>query len=236
MLGDSLQVQEIFPTIQGEGPLSGIPAVFVRLAGCNLKCWWCDTEFESNIDNWLDVDEIVSEVRRCQKQTQSPLVVLTGGEPMRQNLRQLVAKLCEEQKMHVQIETAGTIAQMSLSYAVRGPGGAISLSAGISIVVSPKTAKIAPWVENSACAWKYIIRDGELEGSDGLPNKSTQQKGHRAIIRRPPSYVLPSQIFVQPCDEGEFEQNLRNRNAAVESAKRFGYRLSLQQHKLLNLP
>ena len=45
--GSSLEVQELFPTIQGEGPLAGHPAVFIRLGGCNLACAFCDTEFES---------------------------------------------------------------------------------------------------------------------------------------------------------------------------------------------
>ena len=46
--GQELWVQEVFYTLQGEGPFSGQPALFIRLAGCNLRCFWCDTEFESS--------------------------------------------------------------------------------------------------------------------------------------------------------------------------------------------
>ena len=58
--GSVLQIQEIFPTVQGEGPHTGVPSVFVRLGGCNLACSFCDTEFE-NFENW-SVDDIVAEV------------------------------------------------------------------------------------------------------------------------------------------------------------------------------
>ena len=46
--GQQLWVQEVFYTLQGEGPWTGHPSIFVRLAGCNLKCFWCDTDFESS--------------------------------------------------------------------------------------------------------------------------------------------------------------------------------------------
>ena len=58
--GSHLQVQEIFPTVQGEGPNTGVPSVFVRLGGCNLACDFCDTEFESFSE--MSVDEILHEV------------------------------------------------------------------------------------------------------------------------------------------------------------------------------
>ena len=58
----SLQVHEIFHTIQGEGPFSGRPAVFIRLSGCNLRCWFCDTEWDDDNDPFLSPDEIMKQI------------------------------------------------------------------------------------------------------------------------------------------------------------------------------
>ena len=60
--GSILFVQEIFPTLQGEGPLAGVPAVFLRLGGCNLACSFCDTEFES-FKEWK-LEDIIAEVKK----------------------------------------------------------------------------------------------------------------------------------------------------------------------------
>ena len=75
-----MKLSELFYSIQGEGKLVGVPSVFVRASGCNLRCVWCDTPYAS----WepegaeMSVDEIVSRVRHFG----ADHVVLTGGEPM----------------------------------------------------------------------------------------------------------------------------------------------------------
>ena len=98
--GRQLDVVEIFPTIQGEGPNSGLPATFVRLAGCHLRCYFCDTDFTSKRTT-MTLGGIVSLIKSNTK-----LVVLTGGEPMRQNIVPLCSALAPNH--HVQIETSGS--------------------------------------------------------------------------------------------------------------------------------
>ena len=92
--GQELDIQEIFPTLQGEGYFAGVPAVFVRLGGCNLACSFCDTEFE--LYQKMSVVEILTEVMKCSKNSKGEivrkLVVITGGEPMRQSIE----KLCSD--------------------------------------------------------------------------------------------------------------------------------------------
>lgn len=96
-----MRVNEIFYSLQGEGEHTGKPAVFVRFAGCNLKCPFCDTDFTSYTE--MTEDEIVGAVR----QYPSNIVILTGGEPTLQLTSSLLYKLCEA-KRQVHIETNGT--------------------------------------------------------------------------------------------------------------------------------
>ena len=98
-------INEIFYSLQGEGFFAGVPSVFVRLAGCPLRCRWCDTKYAWNKDSGTEysIDEIVEAVQKwpCK------FVVITGGEPMiNSELPQLVRELKANEK-HITIETAG---------------------------------------------------------------------------------------------------------------------------------
>jgi len=223
--GETLWVQEVFSTIQGEGPLAGMPAVFVRLAGCNLKCHFCDTEFESS--TWHPtIPELVLKIKSvCPRTTK--LIVLTGGEPLRQNIAPLTVAL-HGHGYRIQVETAGTLGT---------PVGAWV----DDLIVSPKTRNLNKQMEYTATAIKYILRAGEVDPLDGLPNKSTQILGQDERVWRPWPEGCVSQysgtpIYIQPCDEGEPGANAKNLAAAVESCLKFGYRLSVQVHKLAGLP
>lgn len=103
-----LPISEIFASVQGEGIASGRPAVFVRVAGCNLACTWCDTTYASwklkKYDN-MEVALITDKVR----QYSLPLVILTGGEPT--HFEDAVVELCgrlASQKIKIHLETNGT--------------------------------------------------------------------------------------------------------------------------------
>lgn len=102
-----LKIAETFYSIQGEGMLAGVPSVFVRLSGCNLRCDWCDTPYASwkpeGDDKYLG--SILADVRRHW----ATHVVLTGGEPMiHVGIVELTQKL-KELEQHITIETAGTV-------------------------------------------------------------------------------------------------------------------------------
>lgn len=123
-----MRIAEIFFSLQGEGKLAGVPSVFVRASGCNLRCVWCDTPYSS----WqpegenLPVEEIV---RQVLAQPASH-VVITGGEPM---IMPDIPPLCRTLKQsgkHITMETAATI------YAPV----AIDLAS-----LSPKLANSTPW-------------------------------------------------------------------------------------------
>ena len=101
------RVNEIFYTLQGEGAHSGIPAVFVRFSGCNLKCPWCDTEFAAYTE--MSAEQIVKEML-CLYDTPNErrkMCVLTGGEPSLQVDKELIDAL-HTAGFYICIETNGT--------------------------------------------------------------------------------------------------------------------------------
>jgi 7-carboxy-7-deazaguanine synthase len=98
-------INEIFYSLQGEGFLAGIPSVFVRLAGCPLRCKWCDTKYAWEQD--AGEDYIIDDIFKIVQQWSCKFVVITGGEPMiNSDLPQLVKGLKTAGK-YITIETAG---------------------------------------------------------------------------------------------------------------------------------
>lgn len=101
------RVNEIFYTLQGEGAHSGIPAVFIRFSGCNLRCPWCDTDFATYTE--MTTQEIVAEVISLYDlpNERRKMVVLTGGEPSMQVDNALIEAL-HDAGLYICIETNGT--------------------------------------------------------------------------------------------------------------------------------
>jgi organic radical activating enzyme/5-methylcytosine-specific restriction endonuclease McrA len=206
----------------------------------------CDTEWDDANDNFISPEELVEKINAerflIDKTLRSPfLVVLTGGEPLRQNVEPLIGLLVQA-RYHVQIETAGVYWVPAFDERRFPILNGSSLEPGCSIVCSPKTGNVNEKIAAHCRHWKYIIRRGEHDPTDGLPVKSTQHRPNTKAI--PPIVKLyrpmpgpDNCIYVQPCDEGDEVANTEaNIKAAVASAKNFGYRLSLQQHKIVGVP
>jgi 7-carboxy-7-deazaguanine synthase len=223
LTSEDVTIQETFDTIQGEGPHSGMPAYFIRLAHCCLKCWFCDTDFESKAKTLpaKEVAELVPAKRN--------LVVITGGEPL---LQSGMVTLCETllSKGHlVQIETSGAdCTDQFLEF--------LELSQWApDIVCSPKTGKIKEALKPHISAYKYVVQKDYVDPSDGLPTISTQSKVVRKLrIARPHSPHVP--VYISPCDEYDEDTNYKNRLVAAEVVMKHGYILSLQTHKIVGLP
>ncbi len=210
--GKSLDVQDIFPTIQGEGPNVGMPAVFVRLGGCNLACKFCDTEFESFITK--QTDDVISEVIKLScnllgKRIRN-LVVITGGEPFRQSIEYLCERLIEE-KFLVQIETNGTLYR--------------ELPNQVQIVCSPKSvdnyAPIREDILSRTNALKFLISAGD-ERYSFVPDVGQNR--------------FNTEIYIQPMDEYNSQKNKANLELVKKLSEENGYKISLQMHKILGIP
>lgn len=216
-----LDVFKLFPTIQGEGPHAGRPATFVRFAGCNLQCPGCDTDYTSTRRRYAPRD-LLFEVNRITRlgNGQRPLVVITGGEPLRQDITKFTVLLCAA-GYDVQIETNGILAPPIL------------LPDDVMVVLSPKSSRVHPRTAIRAYAWKYVLTAGSVDTSDGLPlSVLGHAPGAAGRVARPPA---GARVYVQPADQGDEHLNELNLRAAIESCMRFGYTLQLQLHKLINM-
>lgn len=202
-----------FSTVQGEGPYAGHRATFIRLHGCNLRCTFCDTEFSSPKDRQWHLQDIIRNVRNKE----ATLVVITGGEPLRQNILPLCANLVMT-GYRVQIETAGTLW-------IEG------LEKWAEIVASPKTPVIHPKIYMHAVAFKYIVDCRQLFETF-IPVTATQPRTPPRTLARPRP---GAPVYVSPMDTYDEDRNKHNRKLVGQLAKQFGVIAGLQLHKFMEL-
>ena len=238
-----MDVSEIFCSIQGEGRYAGTPAYFVRLQGCPIHCFFCDTK-----DTWftdradappflrLSPREILNSIiDMTGGATTIPLVVITGGEPFYGQNGEELADLVDtiaELKFRVSIETSG----------IYFPDSGFNPATPVHITISPKYR---------AGAEKFLPIRQELFNvpdmvdikllMDGQPISDTRitnfLQEHAPLGRRlPPG----GKIFLQPIDFGsetEFgrHQSCSAKEQVVEKAKSTGWNVSCQMHKALGI-
>jgi len=210
-------ISEIFYSLQGEGELTGVPSVFVRTSGCNLRCNWCDTPYAS----WnpegkqMTPAEIVTEVEKHPARH----VVLTGGEPMVAPGIQELAQLLRKQDHHITIETAGTVK----------PDG------------SPKLAHSAPdarlgdtWrKKHEELRWQPGVVADWIEAGDYqlkfVVGAEADLAEIETMIRETGRPVPPSKILLMP--EGVTVEQLRSKAGWLgELCKKRGYRYAPRLH------
>ena len=218
LTADELQVVSGSPflTIQGEGPYTGRPAVFVRLHGCNLRCWFCDTEFSDPSDEFVGALELADRVVGVAGQTR--LVVITGGEPLRQNILPLCRALVRL-GFTIQVESSGSLWIPGLELLAQ-------------VVVSPKTGKLHPDAQRYARAFKYVI-SADDDVQQGVPITATQPCTVARPLARPFHPTTP--IYYSPMDEYDEAKNARNRARVAELAIAHGGIAGLQLHKFLGV-
>ncbi|MEX2263251.1 MAG: 7-carboxy-7-deazaguanine synthase QueE [Bryobacteraceae bacterium] len=217
-----MQIAEIFYSIQGEGGLIGVPSVFVRTSGCNLRCTWCDTPYTS----WQPEGETLP-VERVVEQVMSygaTHVVITGGEPMiASEIGELTARLRFE-RMHITIETAGTV------YA---PVACDLMS------ISPKLANSTP-SEDRAGAWSQRHEERRIQHTALRRLIAEYEHQLKFVVSAPEDLAeiqeilkwtgaSPDRTILMP--EGVEREELRARGLwLAEICKRGGFRFSPRLH------
>jgi len=168
MAADSamLKVSETFESLQGEGVSAGAPAIFVRLAQCNLHCVWCDTKYTWDFERYRYADEVhelpAREVSQLVNASSSRRLVLTGGEPLLQQraLKEFFAGLAAD--ILVEVETNGTIAPEPESL---GRVNQWNVSAKLGSAGDPEHFRIRPEIlaifRDAGAYLKLVVRHAE---------------------------------------------------------------------------
>jgi len=213
-----LKIAELFYSLQGEGALIGVPSVFIRTSGCNLRCAWCDTPYTSWSPEGADLslDQIVNEVKAHPARH----VVVTGGEPMIQPEMIPLTERLRGLGLHITVETAGTVFR---------PVACDLMS------ISPKLSNSTPNGEWAAQHDRLRIQPGILrqlmERYDYqlkfVIEKPADLEEVRGLIEALPAD--PRRIVLMP--EGTDRDTLRERSVwLAEIAKAEGYRFTPRLH------
>ena len=225
--GSQLEVHSVFNTIQGEGPFTGHAAVFIRLAGCNLQCPACDTDYTT--DRWnsapFNLVQYVTEMRKAPA-----LVVITGGEPFRQNIHPLVELLLAE-GYTVQIETNGTLPPPTIGFAEMCSLDTTERNRCF-VVCSPKAGRVNELTASIACAYKYVMAHDSV-ADDGLPLLALDHSASPRVAR--PHAEFRGPVYLQPADLKDANRNQWSLQACIRSCMENGYTLQLQLHKLIGM-
>ncbi len=215
-----MKIAEIFYSVQGEGGLAGVPSVFIRTSGCNLRCVWCDTPYTSWRPEGREhgIEEILEQAAAYGARH----VVVTGGEPM---IAPGVVELTEGLRrlgLHITIETAGT---------VFAPAACDLMS------ISPKLSNSTP-VGDQHWAGRHERRRIQIEVLQRLMDRYDYQL--KFVVTRPADLeeirplvarlgADPCKVFLMP--EGRDAAVLRERGVwIVEVCKREGFRFSPRLH------
>jgi 7-carboxy-7-deazaguanine synthase len=223
-------ISEIFYSIQGEGILTGVPSIFIRTSGCNLRCRWCDTPYAS----WLPEGEEMSPgeiLTRIGSWPAARHVVLTGGEPMVAKGIRVLANALREREFHITIETAGTVppdgiacdlASLSpkLTHSTPAPG---EIEAGW--IERHERLRLQPGILR---AWLDHCADYQLKF---VVSSQADMEEIRSLLDQLESSVRADRVLLMP--EGRTVEELRARSTWLvdvcrQSGHRFCHRLHIE--------
>ena len=207
-----MKVNEIFYSLQGEGCRQGQPSIFIRLAGCDLTCGFCDTEFESGKEMTL------FEIREYIKQWPCKYIVWTGGEPALQLTSEIILTM-KSFGYKQSIETNGN--------------NKVPIELDL-ISLSPKVAEHVIANNFKMFTHKYFNENVEVI----LPKIEVRYVRHKGQMSLPVPVVKADHYFISPMFDGS-NINLENLNHCVkliqENESDINWTLSLQMHKIIKV-
>ncbi len=221
-----MRVSEIFTTIQGEGVLSGVPSLFIRVSGCNLRCTWCDTPYTSWEPEGEEA-ELEAIVRRVELEPGYRHVVITGGEPMLFAETVQLTRQLRAMDRHITIETAGTVWQ---------PVECDLMS------LSPKLANSTPWDREDGRyaagherlryrpdVLRRLLADYDCQVKFVVSHPADLEEIRKIVSE---IHAIPERILLMP--EGVSADRLQERTEwLVEICKQYGYRFCPRLHVLI---
>jgi 7-carboxy-7-deazaguanine synthase len=221
-------VSEIFYSIQGEGILTGVPSIFIRTSGCNLRCRWCDTPYAS----WEPEGDDLSPAEIITRISQWPSarhVVLTGGEPMvARGIRELAAML-RDRSFHITIETAGTVSPEGIACDLASLSPKLSHSTPGAGEIEPgwvarhERLRLQPpvlqaWIDHCPEYQLKFVVSGEADMEE-----------IRALLKTLDRPVPADRVLLMP--EGRSMEELRTRNQwLVDVCRQTGHRFCHRLH------
>jgi 7-carboxy-7-deazaguanine synthase len=218
-------ISELFHSIQGEGSLAGVPSVFVRTSGCNLRCVWCDTPYASwnPTGTKYEIADLLGEIIAYPAQH----VVLTGGEPMiAKGIEFLAAELRANGK-HLTIETAGTIAPQGIACDLASLSPKLAHSTPSEEQAGPWATRheatrwqpdvIRAWINHCDYQLKFVVRNEQdvIELMELLDSSNIQVAAHKILL-------MPEGIDANILKQSAF--------AVSELCKRYGFRYTPRLH------
>lgn len=221
-----MKISELFFSIQGEGELTGIPSVFVRTSGCNLRCRWCDTKYSSWTPEGenVDIEELVEKI--CSYPARH--VVITGGEPMiAKDIKEFVDLLKQSGK-HITIETAGTITPNGIQCDLA------SISPKLSDSTPEKSEISEEWIErHDSTRIDYNILNEWIDSYEFqlkfVVSRREEINEVKCIIDKIESDILPEKVLLMP--EGTDSETIHSRyDMLVDLCKENGFRMCNRLH------
>lgn len=192
-------VSEIFYSLQGEGMLTGVPSVFVRASGCNLRCNWCDTPYASwNPEGELrTVPQILAEIQNHPARH----VVLTGGEPMIAKDIRILADAIKKLGHHITIETAATIAPGGIACDLASLSPKLLNSAPdarLSLAWRKKheelrwqPAVVREWIDRYPYQFKFVVsQPGDVDELEGMLQSLDREIPRHRVLLMPEGTTL----------------------------------------------
>lgn len=180
-----LIVNEIFPSIQGESTFQGLPTVFIRLTGCNLKCSYCDTAYAFFSGKAQEMSSIIEEV--CSFGITH--VCITGGEPLLQEETPMLGFNLLKAGKIVSIETNGTLDVSSLDLKIKAvidvkcPGSSMSGKTYLANILNPRPED----------EFKFVLKDrNDFDFASGFVKKYNLSKKNTALFSPVKNFLEPS--------------------------------------------